>query len=388
MSGANSNQADMIMNFFMKKVVIFILAVLGAHTVYADGYEIDGEVRYSAMDRASNTISSFRRSFRLHSGSGYQWLIRTEDPDESGGWVKYSQVGSDGTNVYKYSQFSTNQTISFYTEQKNVRAEISKYYEKYASGRTTNGALNTAIGVVYPGQVPTDDFSLAAPVWLACASSGYLAAVTDGKLPIAWEGDHPGTHYPVDMVSAKWSRLSGRPFLPEKIIYFTQDATGRENRFTNAIYRTLSITNWQGLTFPAHFRLERFVRTNESGSPDSGYLLTLVEGRILRIKSDSEARVFIPQIASSTIIADYRAEQMNEGVRVVQYLVTNHSWMDVSQIKNLPAYQHNLKFGKFDVIAVEKSSNHKNNVILLAVFVLTSLIFIFLILKRTKKPNI
>ena len=196
----------------------------------------------------------------------------------------------------------------------------TNYYELILPNSAFTNALPS--GKIWTGQVPERSDDKLATLWLAFGSHCYFKTADSNLIysPLmssptgrnVWTNDH--------RVPATWTLLSDFPQLPVNIVHsseFAFNSKQGEPIISNIVYRVLTTTNFDGVTLPKNFQLNRYF--------PAASLVNSFSAELSDIKLHISNQNFIPPLQKRTFIIDERFIG-RAGNPVAQYLQKSTNW--------------------------------------------------------------
>jgi len=261
--------------------------------------------------------------FTLHV-SDCKWLLRftRDEGTNSANARDYEEASYDGENIYYLS---------------NIRSAVERQRHK---GKKLPS--NIATGQIYKGEV----FAMriadeVGPIWLSYASGCYFATRSNEFVEPAMVFDGAGFHYgpPRHLkVPARWKLTKDNPKFPISVNYLNEgivnSPTGSVSLpssyigFTSAVYRVLSITNFNGLEIPDRTSLTLY-RPHNTAEQLTSFVEYCV--RLESVGFHSVAKSFQPVLPGITVVADHRMGDL--------IYSAEKGWPTLEQLKNDPYFQ-------------------------------------------------
>jgi hypothetical protein len=354
-----------------------VLSLACATPAKGQSYEVEGVTTFRYTGPTGATNFEDQRSFVVQVRD-CQWLITTKPilPGDSN-VMAFWEVGSDGTNVYHYAQFS-----------------------KY--GLKPNSA-NKADGMVEVGSVPKDmmgnEISM---VWVPFASACYFPTATNMVVP-PYSSILPTNEYIRMEV-----RLLGPGGLPQSIQYFNPGyffgyVEGKMNKlpapspfdkgFVEATYSATQTTNIGSLVIPTRCTFSNFFLKSNSGNKVELYACRTVETVVSSVKDGCSLTNFLPTVSEATWVGDRRFSTSEKPINEIGYMITNYEWPSTNAPWVVAAYTHEVvtrpKVLPDDKasLAPPSTSNPLARRIVVGLLILSSLCFILLLLRNLSRSK-
>jgi len=358
--------------------------------VLAANFQVHGEL--FVKDYIENgEIKAERRMKFSASIEDCEWLIRTTpiSGDITSEIAEFYEIGTDGTNTFKRTRFnqSYDPTAKLTAQLQAVELQLQGITPGESPARTAltrrkltytkaleqlqqKGKRKHLIGdqaEINLGDAPLFNTDFIQPIWLAFASSCYLRRATNGMLPRVWTYEHPIQVFTNNLVEATWNTTPESPYLATNIIflnngtYYVDSYHGveknvnpmrlpkpYENGYTNAIYRADSLTNFEGLMIPLHFKLTRLERVQDPKHAADLRIFSSAEASVSHITHHDAGR-FLPDISTNTTVVDRRFFLSPAHPNEIDYISPSNSWLAMEQA-------HKTKAAVFQAANKQKES--------------------------------
>ncbi|MEI6785246.1 MAG: hypothetical protein WCQ21_30475 [Verrucomicrobiota bacterium] len=311
---------------------------------FAFEFEVQGRGDFTAYRRDGNVLATTEAQFVV-SVRDALWTIRAQQKNEH---VDYIEAGTDGTNVYVLTSIVN-----------AVRAQE-------AAGEKVGPNLGTSY--IIPGTVPRVHNSTIIPiVWLAYASSLYLTAATNGRLP-PLDTDSPNPFNFTRTRDALLERALAEPKLPTRAVLYDDGTMAfwqereyapwvaspsilhkpqpYDKGYTNNIYRVTTFTNVNGLQLPLAFECSLFAPKPHGNASTELVRATYAIFHAVAISPTTERKDFRPQLPGPVDAADYRFALSAKAVPgPIRYMFKNH-WLRNAEVSKLPDFEEQVARNK------------------------------------------
>lgn len=247
---------------------------------------------------------------------------------------------------------------------------------------------------LFPTTVPNSG-NLISYAWQAYASACYYKSRTNNQVEpasfVAFEFQAKGM-----TLTSEWLLSSNRPHLPqivverfEKTIYFPQKGGGLGSEpisqvsgfSTNAVFQTLSWTNFENRVFPLTFAVKRYGWiANEKKSA----LQQEVRGETVSISADFQEPEFVANPPPKTMIYDHKIGLGTAYIPTFDYFSSDGNLMTESEIRST------IKFRNLAGDAMETTKAPLSRWLIALGFLLTllfTLLIIFLVKIKQKETH-
>lgn len=365
------------------------LAVLPGMIQFSRGEEsgvrIVGNVVYSAVGLRGGTNFVVHKEF-VCEVLGSQWRIRTRntDPAEDPKNVSsYTEALCDGTNTFGMTSYLPEGVSSLGGLTNTTREGKIKINQQ---ARITGGII----------PVP-DQLSHAAPVWLAYASSMALKDLKDSKLPPLWPTP---SQIQIPQLFKVDVMLDGKePFLPTLIRFFSDGTTRTivasgspqivrfpepySRGFVIAEFKSLQFTNVNGQSLPTQSSLKLFRPKRDGHSAEdlalaAEWQLNATQIERINVAPQAAAPFRLEFHNQPSLITDYRVP-VKPVMAPVTYVSKSGELMETGSSRFQSLHRMALEREKQE--AVSPTNTSASRIVILLVFVVTSLAFGALILR-------
>lgn len=296
-----------ITRFCIQSSCGFVLFVgLTSNTLYSAErvYTTEGNLHYKILDQQGNETYGLYMHF-VASVSNRSWHMRTDFKADSSGLLGNSEEsGCDGTNVF---------TVLHSPQVSHLATP----------GRVSQDGL-------YPSHLSPHS----RVIWLALASSDFLAEITNREMIAPWSpaGSGQSLHFRL----ASTLPASG---LPRDLIFDSLAEIVEVNRqtkkqsrirtnYTAANYAVIATTNLGDILLPREFELMRFfepqLQSELEALPRS---MNVYRAEITSLRALGPESI-LPKIARPTHVIDGRFRDTQGMVSSIRHTITNNVWPD------------------------------------------------------------
>lgn len=303
-------------------------------------FEVEGKGILTAYGYDGEVLSTTEAQFVV-SVRDALWTIRERQKNYN---VDYVEAGTDGTNVYVLTSF------------------VNAIRAREAAGQKVG--INLGTSYIIPGTLPrVHDSTIIPIVWLAYASSCYLDAATNSRLPpldIAF----PNPFNLTRTREAVIERAAGEPRLPSTAVLLNDGTRAYwadreyapwvkapsilrapkpyDEGYTNNIYRVISFTNVNGLQLPLEFECSFFMPKPYGNASTELVRMTYKTFRAISVVPKTSRKDFRPQLPGPVTTADYRFALGPAAVPgPIRYMVTDH-WLGNTEVLKLPDFDEQV----------------------------------------------
>lgn len=311
-------------------VAVFFIVELGILRLHGSSWiRAEGTLQHQVVDSKGAITHNWNKTFvSMTSVSGCQWYIQTADP-----------MGEEGQPPRRVCE------IAFADDT---------MYRLFRRQGTASAAQTTKLsgGMRYE-TIPRDDGRLANYVWVALASSCYLAQQTNTWIHPIWEIDDTTLRSKGFRMEALWeSHTDNSP--PDRVVWLNDgvdrmhDADGvsierpapppYDEGYTNAIYRVESHKDIGGIRLPLSFSFVRYVWPLKKLDPTNTLGVvprTVTLGKVSSLNLVSGPESILPGFQQDFKIVDTRFAESNPPVPALTYEITNGTWPETEQVAHL-----------------------------------------------------
>lgn len=201
-------------------------------------------------------------------------------------------------------------------------------------------------GWVEYGDVPAERPSGVSYLWLAFASGKYFEKVTNNFIKPIWVLDDPQLLKEGFTVKSDFTLAAQRPYLPTHIVYWNDGnyrvgpTSANSKRmvyaapppfnvgYTNAIYESLSSTNFEGWEIPIEFKFTRYFI-----SGDKLAIRTEAIGKVESLLPSPKIQKLRPSFIGEAFIHDFRFSRSIPPVNIVRYHARDGNWPEIEDLQ-------------------------------------------------------
>ncbi len=339
------------------------------------GFLIKGTLRYRLLFRSPSNPPEARSDYEIAcKGNQWKFIVRHHDFGTEPLATLRDEYGFDGTNVHSVQWI-------------NLKA-LSKTAPK-------QDYRNTATAQILNQPYPKTGWGYPELVWLAYASSDFLQAQTEDRLPywgIASSRPKSGTQPVVLTANAKWELLANGGGRPKTVTYYVDDTmtTGNssadQNARIRAIFQMQATTNWHGKELPVSFSFKQFgVENGNSATPITEVIWTLDSLQEFNGMAD-----YRPRMTELTRVQDERVPIGSRGVHAayIHNPAIERDWRTTGQVAESASYRQQLKTETVAAKAAPRPpASPSSSVLRIMIFALPSAALLFLIIRSANKTK-
>jgi hypothetical protein len=322
-------------------VSVLLALLFHASQLRAQEFEVEGLIQEHIIQPGPGWTNS--AAFKVYVRD-CAWLIEITETNSSG--TKQRRVGSmDGTEMFQITSWSNSAPLVQVTNLPGKRYLNLVHTDE---GLVVSNSL--PVGTIYDR---TYNDALIPHLWVMFASQCYFKTqnVTNRLMPV-YDVD-PVLVDRVDLrMEAEWELMNGKIPLPLRVVYYNPGwfytmNTNKEVKsmdfpvpyrggFTDAIYAVTTMTNFDGVTFPAGFTFGEFM----PGSGPSRYNLRVrktAEAVVTAFRPTCSRKDLLPEIHGTTGVQDLRLAHATPPVASVVYeLQKGDRWSPVPRSGHYP----------------------------------------------------
>lgn len=291
-------------------------------------FEIDGVLKVIPLGEWLNMVPA-RQSFMRVSVSNHLWRIKESSKEGS---QDYTEIGTDGTNVYSVRIMET----------------AAKKFAQKAQLEGKSGPRNVGFAEVQPYTFPIFEAPPnKAILFLAYASASYLRSNSSSRLP-------PLRLAPVDEVEAlKASSVCRLIFsqselpLPARMSFVSDTLLWNKSIIptTNVILESLNWTNIGTFSIPTVvnclFFEPRLTDLKAKRLIPAMDAVMQFAFRVESVRTNLSSVSFPPEMHARSIVRDNRLLGSTNPMPAITFLAPRSNWPTESELRNSPQYKRN-----------------------------------------------